>query len=282
MVRHAKMTTDNISQFQKHIFSWYKTHKRDDLPWRWTKKRPVEPYRILVSEIMLQQTQVPRVLIKFDEFIKEFPTLESLAKARLERVLRAWQGLGYNRRGLYLKRAAEQVLRDYNGVLPADPSLLRTLPGVGPYTAGAIACFAHNKPVVFLDTNIRKVFIHHFFTQKKKISDTEILPIAEKVLYRKDPRTWNYALMDYGAIELPRTHTLLQKAKSYHKQSKFKGSTRYYRAQIVKYLLEHKRASIQELQKVIPLNTSPLLATLCRDGLIEEKSRGIYRITFQK
>lgn len=270
-----------IGEFQRFILHWYRKHNRDDLPWRYTKKRPVSAYHILVSEIMLQQTQIARVLQKFPEFTARFPTIHDLARASVRDVLEAWQGMGYNRRGVYLKQCAERIVSDYNGQIPSDTPLLRALPGIGPYTAGAIACFGFNKPTVFLDTNMRKVFIHSFIPKKdkgRKISDKEILPIAKKVLYRRDPRKWGYALMDYGALELSGKPELTSRAKAYTRQSKFEGSIRYYRSQIVKHLLKHHVASQAQLQTLSPLDIIPLLTSLCRDGLIEKAEKRTYKI----
>ncbi|MBI2625725.1 A/G-specific adenine glycosylase, partial [Candidatus Parcubacteria bacterium] len=146
-------------QFRKLIWSWYRRNGRHDLPWRTTR----DPYRILVSEIMLQQTQAGRVIPAYRAFTSAFPTVRALARAPLARVLRVWQGLGYNRRALHLKRLAETVIREHGGRLPADPSLLRKLPGVGPATAGAVAVFAFNARAAFLETNIRRVYLHFFF-----------------------------------------------------------------------------------------------------------------------
>lgn len=284
----------NIPQFQQHILGWYRKNNRDYLPWRVTKQQRVSPYEIFVSEIMLQQTQVARVLEKYPQFFKAFPTLEHLAKAPLEKVLRVWQGMGYNRRARYLKEAAQEIVKKHGSIIPSDVAALHTLPGVGPYTAGAIACFAYNQPAVFLDTNIRKTFLAHFYSGKggkfdKKIGDEELLRIAENVLHRKNPRQWHYALMDYGAAMFAREGGLLERAKNYHKQPRFAGSTRYWRSKIVKYLLEYGQASGEELQAlvsgetrynngVIPDSIQPLLSSLTRDGLVEATSPGLYRI----
>lgn len=277
---HKPHTGCGIIAFQSQFLRWYKKHKRDDLPWRWTSVRPVDPYYILVSEIMLQQTQVPRVLDKFPKFIAAFPTIDHLAKAPLDKVLREWQGMGYNRRGLYLKQCAQETLKRFNGKIPLEPSLLVTLPGIGPYTSGAVACFAFNKPAVFLDTNIRKFFLHYFFADThQKVSDKEILPIANRLLYKKNPRIWNYALMDYGALMLNNKRDILSRAKSYHKQSPFLGSNRFFRSQIVQYLLKHKKATLAELQKTSPRNIHPLLASLHKEGIVTKNSKGIYSIS---
>ncbi|MEK7074915.1 MAG: A/G-specific adenine glycosylase, partial [Patescibacteria group bacterium] len=249
--KHKPHASCNLVIFQSQLLRWYKKNKRDNLPWRYTKSKSVHAYEILVSEIMLQQTQVSRVLDKFPQFIHAFPTINHLASAPLENVLKEWQGMGYNRRALYLQKCAQEIIKQFNGAIPSDSTLLKTLPGIGPYTAGAVSCFAFNTPTVFLDTNIRKFFIYHFFAPSrgtdKKISDAEILPIAEKLLYKKNPRVWNYALMDYGALVLCHKSELLPRAKSYHKQSPFLGSNRFFRSQIVQYLLKHKRATFDEL-----------------------------------
>jgi A/G-specific adenine glycosylase len=284
------MSSVRYSKFQRHILDWYRKNNRDYLPWRFTKKKPVSPYEIFVSEIMLQQTQVGRVLEKYPKFLKAFPTIQHLARAPLPKLLRVWQGMGYNRRARYLKEAAEIMVKDYKGVVPSDLAILRRLPGVGPYTVGAIACFAYNKPVVFLDTNIRKVFLHHFLMSlprrsltlaprnDNKIDDSQILAIAEKTLDRKNPRRWHYALMDYGAVMLNNKPELLKQAKIYHKQSRFEGSTRYWRSQIVKYLLRYGQVSGEELQMLVACNIHPLLTSLVRDGLVEASSPGLYCI----
>lgn len=147
------------ARFQQLVKDFYRQSGRD-LPWRHT----ITPYRIVVSEIMLQQTQVPRVLIKYPEWLKRFPNWKSLATASTADVIRAWQGLGYNRRALALKKIAEIVMSEYRGKLPSDPELLVSFPGIGSATASSICAFAYNQPVVFIETNIRRVYIHHFFS----------------------------------------------------------------------------------------------------------------------
>src|SRR3989344_4074839 len=160
----------NIKQFQKTIWDYYKTNKRY-LPWRKTR----DPYKILVSEMMLQQTQVSRVLPKYKSFSKKFPTVKVLAKAKLKEVLTEWQGLGYNRRAVFLKQCAEKIEKDFKGKFPKDFKALRTLPGIGPATAGDIMVFAWNIPMIVIETNIRSVFIHFFFKNQKKVHDKAIL-----------------------------------------------------------------------------------------------------------
>lgn len=272
--KHKPHASCGLVMFQLQLLRWYKKNKRDDLPWRYTDNRQMGAYEILVSEIMLQQTQVSRALDKFPKFLHAFPTINHLAKAPLENVLKEWQGMGYNRRALYLKQCAEETIKKFNSSIPSDIVLLKTLPGIGPYTAGAVSCFAFNTQSVFLDTNIRKFFIHHFFAHArnadKKISDAEILPIAERLLYTKNPRVWNYALMDYGALMLSGKPGLLSAAKNYRKQSPFLGSNRFFRSQIVQYLLKNKQATFDELQKTSPRDISPILASLQKGGLLQE------------
>lgn len=279
---HKPHARCGVTFFQSQILQWYKKNKRDNLPWRYTKNRPILPYEILISEIMLQQTQVSRVLDTFPQFLHAFPTVNHLAKAPLKNVLKKWQGMGYNRRALYLQQCAQKIIMEFDGRIPSDAVLLKTLPGIGPYTAGAVSCFAFNQPAVFLDTNIRKFFIHYFFTHGraagKKISDAEIFPIAEKLLYKKNPRVWNYALMDYGALVLSRKPELLSTAKNYHKQSPFLGSNRFFRSQIVQYLLKHKHMSFDELQKTSPRDIAPILVSLQKEGLVHETQPGFFAI----
>lgn len=281
--KHKSHASCGLVMFQSQLLRWYKKNKRNDLPWRYTNNRKVGAYEILVSEIMLQQTQVSRVLDKFPKFLHAFPTISHLAKAPLENVLKEWQGMGYNRRALYLKKCAKETVKTFDGHIPSDIALLKTLPGIGPYTAGAVSCFAFNTQSVFLDTNIRKFFIHCFFASardnNKKISDAKIFPIAERLLYTKNPRVWNYALMDYGALMLSGKPELLSAAKNYHKQSPFLGSNRFFRSQIVQYLLKHKQATFDELQKTSPRNISPILASLQKEGLIQEIRPGFFAIT---
>lgn len=216
--------------FQKTILSYFKSNKRN-FAWRDTEN----PYRILVSEIMLQQTQTNRIVEKYDSFLKSFPTIKKLSNASLSDVLKVWQGMGYNRRALYLKKISEQVVKKYHGKIPTDVFLLSQLPGIGPATAGAICAFAYNQPVFFIETNIRSVFIHFFFKKKKNVKDSEIMPLIETTLYKKNPREWYWALMDYGAM-LKKTKNPSKKSAHFIRQSTFKGSNRQLRGEIIRRL----------------------------------------------
>lgn len=277
----------DIQKFQKKILDWYKKNGRHDLPWR--KKTNQTPYRILVSELMLQQTQVDRVIPKYTAFLKKFPTAKALSQAATSRVLKEWQGLGYNRRALNLQKAAQYIQKELKDRFPKTVEELEKLPGVGPYTARAVSVFAFNNPEVFIETNIRRIFIHFFFNNPpqpslklregenlpplkirggkgellERVSDEELMPWIEKALYKKDPRMWYSALMDYGAIGMSDIPNPNKKSKHYTKQSKFEGSRRYARAKLVTYLLEKKSASPKTLEKFF--TTDKHLLTYQRD-----------------
>ncbi len=236
-----------IKKFQELIYTHYKKYGRA-LPWR----TDCDPYRIFISEVMLQQTQVARGLVKFPEFISIFPSCESLARASTTEVLRAWQGLGYNRRALYLKRAAEIIVRDHSGVIPRDIESLRQLPGIGPNTAASIAVFAYNSPQIFIETNIRTVFLHHFFRDQKNISDKQLMPLIKRMCDRKNPREWYWALMDYGTLLKKEQVNPSRRSQHYTKQSRFEGSVRQLRGQIIKLLIEHTTLTIEKITCLIP------------------------------
>ncbi len=224
----------SLTEFRKTIWAFYKKQGRHDLPWRET----TDPYRILVSEVMLQQTQVERVIPYYKDFLKKFPNVRALARAPLSSVLISWQGLGYNRRPKMLHEAAKLVMKEYKGIMPTDPEALDALPGVGPYTARAVAAFSTNLDVVFIETNLRTVVMHHFFPKKEQVADAEILEILAKALPKGKGREWYAALMDYGA-HLKRSGVRLNaKSKTYAKQSKFEGSPREARGSILKKLAQ--------------------------------------------
>jgi A/G-specific adenine glycosylase len=261
-----------IKQFQKIIRIYYKNHKRD-LPWRKTR----DPYKIFVSEVMLQQTQAERVIPKYKSFLKKFPTVQALASAKLADVLRQWQGLGYNRRALYLKRAAEKVVKDFGGKFPKDVKTLETLPGVGPATAGDVVIFAWNMPAVVIETNIRSVFIHFFFKGKGKVADKEIMPLVEKTLKgenAKNPREWYYALFDYG-VYLKKTLNPGRRSAHHIRQSPFKGSYREKRGHILRSVLQTTKLPERSIAKK---EMRKILSGLERDGFIKKRKDGSYRV----
>ncbi len=245
-------TSTQLSTFRKKILAHYKSNRRS-FPWREGLDALTERdrlYRIIVSEIMLQQTQAPRVVPKYESFLKKFPDFETLAKASKNEVLLEWQGLGYNRRGMYVKKIAEKIVTlASTDPLPRSAEVLVELPGIGPNTAGSILAFAYNITHPFIETNIRSVYIHFFFGHEdRKISDVEILPLVEKTLDRKNPREWYFALMDYGVMLKAAAKSSTRnaaggftdparKSKMYKKQSKFKGSNRELRASILRATL---------------------------------------------
>jgi A/G-specific adenine glycosylase len=219
--------------FRKKVWNYYRKEGRD-LPWRRTR----DPYRILVSEVMLQQTQVERVIPKYDEFLRRFPDFIQLSKASVAEILSVWQGLGYNRRVLNLKRLSGIVVENYSGRLPQDIDLLQQLPGIGEATAGAVAAFAFGLPVPFVETNIRRAFISSFFRSREKVSDAEILKLVEETMDTKNPREWFHALMDYGAM-LGRSEVNPNlKSTHYRRQAAFRGSNREFRGKVLRLLLK--------------------------------------------
>lgn len=224
---------------------------------------------------MLQQTQVDRVRQKYVEFLHAFPTFSALSKAQLPEVLRVWQGLGYNRRALALKRSADEVMTRYKGRLPRTLSELKTLPGIGPYTAGAIMAFAFNKPAVIIETNIRSVYIHEFFPKSEQVSDRELLPLIEQTLDQKNPRTWYFALMDYGAHLKKTRVNPSRNSTGYKKQSSFAGSNRQVRGTILKLLTQHAALSEKSLVRLSEFSKDRVqqnLIALQREGFLKKKN----------
>lgn len=209
-----------------------------DLPWRSRR----DPYAVLLSEVMLQQTQVARVAARWDAWLERFPTLEALADAPLPPVLEAWQGMGYNRRAIALKRAAEQAVERFGGQLPADEAALRSLPGIGPATAAGVLAFAFGKPSVYLETNVRAVFLHELFADADGVRDSELTPLVREAAEEAarqgiEPATWYYALLDYGA-HLKRTLPNPSRRSAHHaRQSRFEGSRRQKRAWLLRAVM---------------------------------------------
>lgn len=252
-----------ISQFRKTVWAHYKKYGRHDLPWRKTH----DVYKVLVSEVMLQQTQVDRVIPFYINFIKRFPTAGKLAAVPLSEVLKAWQGLGYNRRAKQL-RAAAQALTIKKLRTVAE---LEKLPGVGPYTARAITAFAFNQDVIVIETNIRTAVIHHFFPKKKKVSDKEIEKILIQVLSKGRAREWYSALMDYGAYLKRSGISHNAKSKTYLKQSKFAGSQREARGAILREYMKGVTSHARLLEILGPsrkVQMKAALEALTNEGFI--------------
>ncbi len=236
-----------------------------DLPWRHTE----DAYAIMVSELMLQQTQVARVVPKFKAWMERFPDIESLAGAPVDEVLRLWSGLGYNRRALALHRASGIIVDEFHGKVPADETLLRSLPGIGIYTSRAILAFAFDKPTAFLETNIRTVFLKHIFPGETGVTDKALEAVAGDVLDTASPRRWYTALMDYGA-ELKRVEgNHSRRGAAYKKQAPFATSFRRVRGAVLKQLVEQKNVSIDELYAALPFsreNIEKCAAILVSEG----------------
>lgn len=264
-----QLTPAQVRAFRKKIRDHYARCGRD-LPWR----KRVNPYRVLVSEIMLQQTQVERVVEKYQEFLAAFPDFPSLAKAPLPKLLKAWSGMGYNRRALALKALAQKVVDEHQGRLPADPEALIKLPGIGKYTAGAVAAFAFNKPVVFMDTNIRRVYIHEFFHDRENVRDEELIPLVEKTLDKAEPRKWYNALMDYGTMLKKEQVNPNRRSAHYSRQSPFENSNRQVRGAILKTLVkESPLTAVQIVKKtqIEPERVKKNLRQLMKEGFLRKK-----------
>ena len=277
--RNTVLTPRQATVFREAVHTWFKANRRT-LPWRVT----VDPYAILVSEIMLQQTQVDRVIGKYAAFLALFPDFAALARAPLQEVLAAWQGLGYNRRAIALKKCAEAVMSSHGGLLPESVEALQTLPGIGPYTARAIAAFAFGLPTVFIETNIRAVFIHHFFADRQGVKDSEILPLVAATLDRADPRDWYNALMDYGVM-LKKAHKNPARRSAHHvRQTPFRGSNRELRSRIVKALLAAPALTEEAIIALVHADAEKVrlnLAQLEKEGFIR-KQRGRFVIRIRR
>ncbi len=260
----------SLDRVRETVLDFYAEHGRS-MPWR----DAPDPYRVLLSEVMLQQTQVSRVLPRYSEWLEEFPSLETLAAAPLEEVLRLWQGLGYNRRALALKRTAEECVERFGGVLPNDRRELLALPGIGPATAAGIRVFAFGEREVYLETNVRTVILHEVFPDREDVHDREIVPVLEELLARaEDPRLWTYALMDYGA-HLKRTLPNPSRRSRHHaRQSAFEGSRRQKRARLLRAVLAMPGMGAAGLASDLGLESelaSEILADLAAEGMLEQR-----------
>lgn len=254
------MPSDKYHQFLETLWGYY-AHGARDLPWRQT----TDPYCIMVSELMLQQTQVARVIPKYEAFLQRFPDVEALAEAELAEVLKLWSGLGYNRRARFLHEAAKQLA---NKPFPKTVDALVDLPGIGKNTAGAILVYAYNQPIVFIETNVRTCIIHHFFASKKTVSDVEIREVLEDMMpYVESPRDFYWALMDYGT-HLKKQRNNIQKSKHYTKQSPFEGSKRQIRGQVLRLLGEKPRTRTELQNHITDARLTSVLEDLKKDQLI--------------
>lgn len=265
---HTMPSRSDIERFVTSVLDHYRNRGRDSMPWRETS----DAYAILVSEVMAQQTQIARVLPKYTAWMERFPTPDALAAAPLESVLELWQGLGYNRRAIALKKAAEEISTTHAGIVPRSESALLALPGVGPATAAGVRAFAYGEPGRYLETNVRAALLNDFFPDQDGVSDRELLPVLDAVLEAAlngsgdreatSPRTWYYALMDYGA-HLKATRPNPSRSSKHHaRQSKFEGSHRQKRARALRAVMASPGITIEALAEeiVVDLATAERIA----------------------
>lgn len=261
-----QIETSTTSSFIEAIWRFYQENGRS-FSWRHVD----DPYKVVVSEIMLQQTQTQRVAQKYPDFVAHFPSFKDLAQASLRDVLTHWQGLGYNRRGKNLHEIAQKVMSEYNGTLPQSPEVLATFPGIGQATASSICAFAFNIPTVFIETNIRTVFIHYFFKGKTNIKDVEIIPLIQATVDQTKARDWYYALMDYGVMLKKSMPNPSRRSAHHTKQSKFEGSDRQIRGMVLRLLTEFPSISLVNFLTLIDKDTQRIekaLFDLCSEKLL--------------
>jgi A/G-specific adenine glycosylase len=265
-----ELSTQQKAEFLDTLWDFYAKSARHELPWRQPAQTgALDPYKVMVSEFMLQQTQVSRVIPKYHAFLEQFPSINDLARAELGDVLRAWQGLGYNRRAKFLWQAAQAVHE--LGNFPKTREELVKLPGIGANTAGAILAYAFNQPIVFVETNVRTVYIHHFFADRDDIHDKEILSLVEQTVDHEHPREFYWALMDYGSHLKVTVGNLNKVSRHYAKQSKFHGSKRQVRGAVLRALGTNTQ-TLEELRETIAdERLEAVLQDLTSEGLIQER-----------
>jgi A/G-specific adenine glycosylase len=272
MPKRRTLTPKNIREFQGRILEFYASEGRD-LPWRKTNDR----YAIMVSEIMLQQTQVDRVIPKYAAWLKRFPTVNALAQAPLSDVLAVWSGLGYNSRAKRLHDAAKAIVTTHGGVVPSTEEGLRALPGIGPYTARSVLIFADNADLATVDTNIRRIILHEFDIPEST-DDKELFRIAERLLPKGRSREWHNALMDYGATVLTSRKSGIRPKTT---QTRFEGSRRQVRGRLLKLLIDKGTLDEKALDTAFTGSTHgwrDVAKELVEEGLIE-KEKGRLRLS---
>ena len=274
--REEGITPSLVLDFQQHVMEFYAAKGRHDMEWRHTD----DPYKILVSEVMLQQTQVPRVAVIYPKFIEKFPDIFALAKADHADLLTAWQGMGYNRRAWNLQKLARVIADEYGGKIPNDPAVLLTLPGIGPATSCSIAAFAFDRPVVFIETNIRRVFIHYFFEEDQAVDDRELLPLVSAML-PANSREWYWALMDLGTALKSAVKNPNQRSRQYTKQKSFEGSDRQIRGGVLKRMLDQKSGMPELFAEEMdedPERVRRIMDAMAGEGFFVREEGEIYRL----
>lgn len=264
-----KISKARVRAFRDIVYAHAKTAGRN-FAWRNT----CDPYAILVSEIMLQQTQVDRVSEKYSAFLRRFPSVGALAGARLGSVLKEWQGLGYNRRAKMLWEAARQIAKSRRGRIPQNTDELESLPGIGPYTAAAVMAFAYNMPVVMIETNIRASHLHYFFPNEEGIHDAQLLPLISQTLDAAHPRKWYSSLMDYGAHLKKTLPNPSRKSRHHTRQSRFEGSDRQIRGSIIRELIRAPHQTLTELAKKLDTDTTRVRSIITKmhdEGLVKKR-----------
>ncbi|HSH55930.1 MAG TPA: hypothetical protein VK983_03830 [Candidatus Limnocylindrales bacterium] len=272
-----KLSVPDIVAFHERVTSFYYESGRHEMAWRQPGRGgKLDPYKILVSELMLQQTQVARVEPKYAEFMAQFPNVQSLAAAPLAAVLKAWSGLGYNRRAKYLWEAARVIHAEHKDQFPKTYDALVALPGIGPNTAGAMLAYAFDQPVVYLETNIRTVLIHHFFGDKQGVADAELRAVLEQLVPGSSdvtdaalsPRQFYWALMDYGSFLKKSVGNKNTASRSYTKQSAFHGSKRQVRGQVLRLLKNGPMPQVQLQKEISDERLAQVLEDLMAEGLL--------------
>ncbi len=273
----SKISKEKSNDVLSHVLLHYKNNQRT-LPWRETDN----PYHILISEYMLQQTQADRVVPKYISFLKKFPKVTALASSTRKEVLTLWSGLGYNRRATALHDAAKILVAEHDSVVPENKETLLTLPGVGEYTAGAVLAFAYNRPVIIIETNIRTVLLHHCIQKKKEVADKTISVFVKRLLQnalerKVSPRIFYSAMMDYGAHLKSQGVRTNARSKHYTKQSKFDGSIRQARGALLRlFISTEKGISKKQLQTVQVERINEGLTGLLTEGVIEKRGKYYY------
>jgi A/G-specific adenine glycosylase len=260
---------EEVDRFRSLIYGYYRAYGRE-FSWR----RNITPYRVLVSEFMLQQTQVSRVEDYFGAFLGRFPDFQTLAAAPLREVLTRWQGLGYNRRAKHLWLAAQEIVDRFGGELPCEEDALRSLPGIGPYTAAAVRAFAFDLPAVVVDTNIRRIYIHFFFPGAEAVHDRDIVPLVEATMDPASVREWYYALMDYGAVLAKWFPNPNRRSAHYAKQGPFENSNRQIRGKVLRWLTEHGTLEVAETPRRLGVEAERLntvVEDLAKEGFLRRE-----------